>query len=121
MKTHLTILLLTTSVVLTACASAPVPKAQQTEAQSAIAEAKEAGAAEHSQYELTIAEDKIAKAEQEINAGNIDNARRLLTEATTDAKLAEAKALNTQAQANMREVRESINALKRETSRNQAQ
>lgn len=74
-----------------ACASAPPPLADLDDAESALARASAAGAADSAPVELRFARDKLAGAREANDARDYRTAGILARQATVDAELAAAK------------------------------
>lgn len=114
-------LALASVLVLAGCASSRPPAgavgAELDAAQSAIAQADQASAAQHAPLELRNARQKAQQARAALDAGDTEVARRLSAEATVDAELAQVKARSVVSQAAVEEVRESIRALREEIER----
>jgi DNA polymerase III delta prime subunit len=103
-----------------ACAGvAPIEKMAKLDSQ--IESARQAEAIVHAPLELKFAEDKYKMAEAAIEDGEYERASRLADEALLDAQLAEEKALSVQAEQEVQELRESIEALRSELMRLQKQ
>ena len=103
-----------------ACAGvAPIEKMAKLDSQ--IESARQAEAIVHAPLELKFAEDKYKMAEAAIEDGKYERASRLADEALLDAQLAEEKALSVQAEQEVQELRESIEALRSELMRIQKQ
>jgi Domain of unknown function (DUF4398) len=86
-------------------------------ARASIAEAEAAGAEELGRPQLTLARDKLRAAEDAVEDGESDRARRLAVEATLDADLATAITRNEQTQALVTEVRSGLRTLEEELRR----
>jgi hypothetical protein len=103
-----------------ACAGvAPIEKMAKLD--SRIESARQAEAIVHAPLELKFAEDKYKLAEEAIEEGEYEKAGILADEALLDAELAEERALSVQAEQEVRELRESIEALRSELIRIQNQ
>ena len=103
-----------------ACAGvAPIERMAKLD--SRIESARQAEAIVHAPLELKFAEDKYKMAEVAIEDGEYERASRLADEALLDAQLAEEKALSVQAEQEVQELRESIEALRSELMRLQKQ
>ena len=103
-----------------ACAGvAPIEKMAKLDFQ--IESARQAEAIVHAPLELKFAEDKYKLAEEAIEEGEYEKASILADEALLDAQLAEEKALSIQAEQEVQELRESIEALRSELMRIQNQ
>jgi hypothetical protein len=88
-------------------------------ARASIAEAENAGAEEHGNAQLTLARDKLTAAEDAVEDGASERARRLAVEAALDADLAAAIARNRQTQALVTEVRSGLRTLEEELRRSE--
>jgi hypothetical protein len=103
-----------------ACAGvAPIEKMAKLDSQ--IESARQAEAIVYAPLELKFAEDKYKLAEVAIEEGAYEKANKLADEALLDAQLAEEKALSVQAEHEVQELRESIEALRSELMRIQNQ
>ena len=103
-----------------ACAGvAPIEKMAKLDSQ--IESARQAEAIVHAPLELKFAEDKYKLAEEAIEEGEYEKASILADEALLDAELAEEKELSIQAEQEVQELRESIEALRSELMRLQNQ
>ena len=101
-----------------ACRSAgPVPSTQMAQARTAVQQAQDAGATEHAGMELRRAQQKLDEAQAALSRKRHVRARRLAEQAAVDAELAAVKARTQKAQQAVAEVRESIQALQREATR----
>jgi hypothetical protein len=97
------------------------PKAEIALAKDAIDQAQSNGATEAAPVELKAARDKYEQAQTMIakeKRRDYPQARDLAQEAKVDADLADAKAAAAKAQKSLREVQDSIRALRHETERN---
>ena len=83
--------LLTTFLVLAACASVPAPQLELDRARSALAAAEAAGAAENAPVDLRLAREEVGSADTLIAARKNQQAQRLLVIAAARAELATAK------------------------------
>lgn len=111
----------TLTLGLAACGSSRLPPPSETEltaTRSAVAQAEQAGAADHAPLELRSARQKLEQAEAALREGEGEAARFLIAEALVDAELAQTVARSTQAQAAVNELQESIRALREEVDRN---
>lgn len=107
----------TLALALGACASVPPPKEELAVTRSILEQARGAGAAGASNYELTTAEQKYDRAQRAMRDEQYMEARRLAQEAEVDARLALAKANTTKARAAVAEVQDSIRVLRDELNR----
>lgn len=85
-------LLATTAVLLGACATAPPPTEQMAVSNAALKHAVSADAGALAPAEMSLARDKMARAERAVTAKEYDRALVLAQQAQLDAQLAEAKA-----------------------------
>ena len=109
-------------LVLSSCAPAvQPPDSQMALATEAVEEATAAGAYEYAPVELKAAQDKINQAKQAMQSKDNVTAKRLLQEAEVDAKLAEAKSATAKSQQAVAELQKSIDMLRDEINRKQAQ
>ncbi len=116
------------AVLLTACASAPTNKPDDalTKAEYAVAQAQQSNAGDNAPKLLYNANQKLDQAkqlarEEDPSEEDYDKARRLAEEATVDAQLAQARSEAVQAQAQTQQVQESIDTLRQELNRKEAQ
>lgn len=105
--------------VASSCASTKPPTDKLTRTQVAINQAEQVGARDYAPLEIREAKKKLEKAQELIEQKKYEQAARLSDEAEVDAQLAEAKTVSGKAQKAVRELRESIKALKQEIERNQ--
>lgn len=118
MKRHLTLAaLLLGASVLVGCSSTPKPEAELALSRQAVQSAVSAGGAEYAPVELKTAQDKLGNADAAMQAEEYAKARRLATEVTVDAKLAETTALAAKAQAALVEAQKGQRALQDEIGR----
>jgi hypothetical protein len=113
--------LLLISAALLGCANNPRAEASADEAaayeqdfdraRASIAEAQRAGAEERGRAQLTLAREKLRAAEEAVDSGESERARRLVVEARLDADLALAIARNQQTQALVAEIRSGLRTL----------
>ena len=108
------------AALLAACASVPPPKEQLAVTQSELREAQSAGAATAASVELARARAKVEAAQAAMKDDDNLRARRLLEEASVDARRAAAKARADRADQALAELRESIRALEQEAARQPA-
>jgi Domain of unknown function (DUF4398) len=76
------------------CASQALPPEQFAASESAIAIARQSGAAEHAARELALAEEKLDLGKRFITARDMKPARWLVEQAKVDAELATMKAMS---------------------------
>lgn len=108
----LSVLLL--ALLVSACASGKAPVAKISEVENAIMRARESVAMTYAPLDLKFAEDKLAEAKALVAQEEYEPAERILEEALIDAKLAEAKSRSEQEKLQTAEMRESIDALRKE-------
>jgi hypothetical protein len=97
-----------------ACASEP-PPTDLTRAQTLIEQAAQNGAQRYAAADLDRARTRLREARQSADDDHNDEAAALASEAAADAELALARADSAEAQRAAREIRESIQALRKET------
>ena len=102
-----------------ACSSGPPPKQELALTHASIRSAEAAGAASHAPKPLRTAQQKVETAETLISKKKHDQAKRLLSEAMVDAKLAEATAEAEQSRVAYQELQQSIDLMKQEIARAQ--
>ena len=108
--------------ILTGCASEEVAHVESiTGAESAVRQAQDSGAAANAPLQLKIAEDKLTEAKAAAAKEEFRDAKKLADEALVDAQLAEAESLSIKAKKQSRDMRESIETLRRELERKQAE
>lgn len=106
------------TVLLSACAAAPLPPTSAlTAARDAIASAEQAGARQHAGAELDEAQQKLLKAERSVREERMQDAERLARESAIVAELAEARTESAKATAINREMGRSADALTEEMRR----
>jgi hypothetical protein len=119
-------LLLFTAVVMGGCASNRADRSAAGEspiatelmrARASITEAEQAGAAEYGGAQLALAREKVRAAEEAVDDGELERARRLAVEADLDADLAAAITRNRETQALAAEVQSGIRTLEQELER----
>lgn len=111
------VLLTALTVALGACASAPMPTDQIAVTTAAIAHAEAAGGQALAPAEMSMARDKLRRANLAVAAQAPDEARRLAQQAHVDALLAGAKAESVKAQKAAAEVQAASQALREEMGR----
>lgn len=102
-----------------ACSSGPPPKQELALTHASIRSAEAAGAASYAPKPLRTAQQKVETAEALISKKKHDKAKRLLSEAMVDAKLAEATAEAEQSRVAYQELQQSIDLMKQEIARAQ--
>lgn len=100
-----------------ACASAPMPVEKLAVAQSSIARAEQAQAAQFAQVELTSARNKYAAAQAAADKNEAEVAARMADQADVDAQLAESTARAKQQEQLVVEMENSLRDLRNETLR----
>lgn len=103
---------------LAACGTTPPPpETELTAARAAVEQAGDADAAEHAPGPFTLAQDKLARAQDAMEQEDYTTARRLAEQAEVDAQFAAAEARSEVARARAEELRESIRILREEIER----
>lgn len=102
------------SVLLAACASTPPPSGELAAAESAIAEARAAGAADYAPVEFGFAQEKLDAARAAIEARKYADAQRAARHAEADAELALAKSTAARLRRDVQERSEANAQLRRE-------
>ena len=100
-------------LALTACASDPEPLEQMRLTEQAVAQARAVGADEQVP-ELVLAEDKLSQAQAAMADGAFKQARVLAEQAELDARLAEARVVTAKSQAQLVDLGNRINRLRRQ-------
>jgi hypothetical protein len=107
---------------LAACGTtSPPPETELTAARAAVEQASDADAAEHAPGPFTLAQDKLARAEDAMEQEDYITARRLAEQAEVDAQFAVAEARSEVARTRAEELRESIRILREEIERQRPQ
>lgn len=110
------------AVLLVACASQPPPPTPQiAAAEAALESAVRAGAAASALTEMTLARDKLARANASMVETKYERAQMLAEAALVDARLAEAKARQVQAGKAATTVQDDHRVLRQEIERGAAQ
>lgn len=105
-------------VAMSACASQPDrPEAELARAEASIELAERAGAVEYGASELATAREKLANARAAAERGDRELAKRQAEEAAVDAELAAAISRNREAENAVKEINDSIDALREEIAR----
>ncbi len=99
------------------CSTAQPPRAEIATAELAVRNAQQSSAPQNSALVLRTAREKLDRANDAMRIGDYVGARRLAEEARVDAELAERTARSEDATKMARELRESIETLRRETVR----
>lgn len=106
-------------VILSGCASAPLPPAAEIQAaERAISTAEQAQVVQYTTVELDTARKELAAARLAITEENMPQARRLALQAQLNAELALARADLIKAQAVNKDMQQSIDAVQQEAQRN---
>jgi len=105
---------LSLSLLVSACASGTPPVAKMSDVENAIMRARENVAMTYAPLDLKYAEEKLAEAKVMVSREEYDAANLILDEALVDAKLAEAKSRSEQEKLQSAEMRNSIDALRKE-------
>lgn len=101
------------SLALIGCASDPAPTEQLRLAEQALAQAKAVGADEQT-AELRLAEEKLLLAQTAMTDEAFKEARVLAEQAELDARLAEARVLSAKSQAQLVELKQRIDRLRKQ-------
>lgn len=102
---------------LSACSSAPKPKAELAMTASALQAAESAGAREYAPIELRLAREKQTLADKAMADEEYGRAKRLSNEAKVDAELAKAKTDAERSRIALREVQNSVQMMRQEIGR----
>lgn len=106
-------------LLLSACATPPVPPDQALRAaESAIARAEQGRASEYAAMELGMARDKLAEANSAVRKENMAQAKRLAEQSRVEAELALARAQEGRARKVNAEMQDSSESLQQEMQRN---
>ncbi|HEY6621057.1 MAG TPA: DUF4398 domain-containing protein [Steroidobacteraceae bacterium] len=100
------------------CVTTPIPNEKLAVAKSSVQAAEQAGAPELAPVEMAAARDKLARAEKAAANRDAQPATDLAEQANADAQLAEASAQEKRSQKAAMELDASLQALRREASRN---
>jgi hypothetical protein len=100
------------------CATTPIPNEKIAVAKSSVQAAEQAGAPELAPVEMAAARDKLARAEKAAADRDAQAASGLAEQANADAQLAEATAQEQRSHKAAMELAASLQALRRESSRN---
>jgi Domain of unknown function (DUF4398) len=108
-----------TGLVASACASsyAPLASAKISQAERALDEAHQAGAAINAPYELKTADDKVKDAKAAVAKKEYETAIRSAEQALADADYARARAANHRVKTMADEMSQGLGALRRELER----
>lgn len=104
-------------MALVACASTPPPTAEVAVANAALAHAVAAGGPEFAPTEMSMAREKMGRAQQALAARDHPVALVLAQQVTLDAQLAEAKAESEKARRSAAALQEAARALREEMAR----
>lgn len=120
MITRTLTVLASAGALMAGCASAPEPANDQiVRAEASIENAADGGAQEYASDLLEDARDKLVSAKLAAEKGEDEVALRLAEEAELDARVALARAEQTEAEESLREVRAGIDTLRNELERGQ--
>jgi hypothetical protein len=100
-------------LALSGCASDPAPTEQLRLSEQAMSQAKAVGASEQV-AELALAENKLVQAQTAMAQEAYKDARMLAEQAELDARLAEARVLTEKSQAQLSELHNRINRLRKQ-------
>lgn len=103
-------------ILLTSCASTPPPVEELAVGRAAVDRASSSAASE-APVEMSVARDKIARANAAYAAKDYDKARQLAAEADADAALAEAQSRSVRSSRALAEVNDGLRMLRDEMSR----
>jgi len=118
-RLSLVFLAATVLLLITACASAPVPPNEALQAaELAIANADQARVADYASDELRTAREKLTAAREAVQQEKMLLAKRLAEQSQVDAEMATVKANTLKAQRVNQEMHKSIEELKQEMQRN---
>ena len=122
-KTAIQLLLLCGALGLSSCAGKPpaTTVSQMSQAELAVQQASKSKAPEYASLELYTAREQFASAQEAMHKKDYTQARRLAERALVNAQLAETKAEAEQARRAAAELRQSIEALRREAEQPVAQ
>lgn len=105
------------SGALAACSSVEPPREQLGAADAAVRQAQASKAPQYAPAELRMAADKLEQAQKAMRDEEYQSARRYAEQALVDARLAQSKARSAEAEQMAKQMRGSIEALKREAER----
>jgi PBP1b-binding outer membrane lipoprotein LpoB len=122
-KTVIQLLLLCGVLALSSCAGKPpaATVSQVSQAELAVQQASKSKAPDYASLELYTAREQFASAQEAMHKKDYTQARRLAERALVNAQLAETKAEAEQARRAAAELRQSIEALRREAEQPVAQ
>jgi len=115
-------MMITLAGMLSACASSNIPKPTDTvaKAETNISQAEQVDAGDYAPLEIREAKKKVGEAQELMNDENYADAKRKAEKAMVDAELAEVKSRSAKAQNAVKQLKKSINTLKKEIKRNQS-
>lgn len=108
-------------MLMSGCASTPVPDKEIAVSKTALQSAMNAGGVEFAPVEVKTAQDKLAEAEKAVEDDENLKALHLAEAAEVDAKLAEYKAHTARAEKSLKESRDGQQQLQQEIQRQQVQ
>jgi aspartate/tyrosine/aromatic aminotransferase len=117
MSTSATALGIAGALGISACATPDRPVEQMAVSRAAVSNAQTAGGTEAAPYEMTLATEKMAKANIALSNKEYETARALATEAQLDARLAQIKSSSGKAQKAASELEEASRVLSDEMNR----
>lgn len=103
-------------LTLAGCATGQPPRAELGAAQTSLATAERAGAAEHAPVELNSARRKLQAAQDAVRDEEYQKAERLASEANIDAQLATAKSQAAASETALNQVHQDMTTLRSETA-----
>ena len=106
---------------LTACSSTPKPKTEMALSESALQNAEVAGAEQLAPLELRTAREKHAAASSAMSREKFNTAKQLSEQAEVDAELAKAKSEAEKSRLAVQEAEQSIQLIRTELDRSNAQ
>ncbi len=109
--------------IISSCSGVDKAPIQQNlgKAEAAVNDARDSDARTHAPLELTLAEEKLSKAQAAFEDEKYQEADWLAEEAITEAKLAEAKTRSAQTQSTLQELQDTIQTLQNEIQRQRTQ
>jgi aspartate/tyrosine/aromatic aminotransferase len=117
MATSASALGLASIVSISACATPDRPVEQMAVSRAAVSSAQTAGGTEAAPYEMTLATEKMARANIALSNREYETARALALEAQLDARLAQIKSSSSKAQKAASELEEASRVLSDEMNR----
>ena len=109
--------LLVSAAIVAGCASTPRPTEEMTRARTLIDQVAQSGAQQYAPDNLQEARDRAAAADAAASKHDNVAAQQLASEASADAQLAAARAQSGKAQQSVKELNESLNSLREESTR----